>query len=516
MVGLRRTAAILVMALAAASCAPQKTAEHVLRYRLKEMYKSLDPMMAGDDNSLVYVYLLFDGLVELVPDTLVPRPALAESWSISPDGLVYTFKLRDGIRFHDGRAITADDVVWSINRAATHPKSGKKSFFPAMAGVTTPDARTVVVTLSHPYDAFLSVLASEAGSVVPKEVYSLPDEGYRTHPVGSGPFKFESSEPGISITMTRFAQHWKTPPPNPIEKIKVSLIESSMTALQEYLTGSLDFTQEIPPGQRRLLMKEHPADFHHWTGMQLFYMGFNHASGPMKQSVLVRRAITHAIDRDFIVRVLQEEKDQAATGVIPPGMLGHLPGQEAPAHDPNMAAALLAQAGYPNGHGLPELTYITNGTEGFILIAERLRADLAAIGITLKIKSMDFPTYMEATDPSRTAGPDADVFKQSFYCDYPDPDNFLTEQFGRLGSANSGKYDNPEFERLLGQARFEPDHARRKEMYESLDRFLTTDAALVPLYWYGKDILLKPDITGFKPSPLGTFGIPWEEMSLNR
>ena len=513
---LRRTAVILVMALMAASCARQETPEQVLRYRMKEMYRSLDPVVAGDDNSLVYVYLMFDGLVEFVPDTLAVRPALAESWSISPDGLVYTFKLREGIRFHNGRGITADDVAWSINRAVSHPTSQKKSFFSALAGVTAPDAKTVVLTLSHRYEAFLAVLASEAGSAVPKEVYSLPDEKYLSHPVGSGPFMFESSDTGISITLARFTGHWKVPPVNPIQKFKVSLIESSTTALQEYLTGNLDFTQEIPPGQRRNLMKEHPGEFHHWTTQQIFYVGFNHASGLIKGNLLLRRAITHAIDHDFIVRVLQEEKDQVATGLIPPGMLGYLPDQQAPVHDPNLAAALLAQAGYPEGRGLPELTYISNSTEGFVLIAERIRADLAAIGITLKIKMLDFPTYIDATSAARESGPDAELYKQSFFCDYPDPDNFITEQFGRGGYANSGRYDSPELDRLLDEARREPDHPRRKEMYESLERFLMADAALVPLYWYGKDILLKPGIEGFKTSPLGTFGIPWEEMSLKR
>ena len=512
----RRGAAILVLALLSASCAPQERPDQVLRYRQKEMYKSLDPVVAGDDNSLVYIYLLFDGLVEFVPDTLAVRPALASSWTISTDGLVYTFTLRDGIRFHDGRPITTDDVVWSIQRAVSHPTTQKKSFFSALAGVTAPDGGTVVMTLSRPYDAFLSVLASEAGSVVPREVYARPGEEYLSKPVGSGPFMLESIEPGVSITLARFPGHWKKPPADPIQKIRVRLIENSTTALQEYLTGNLDFTQELPPGQRRVLMKEHPGDFHHWTGQQLFYVAFNHASPLIKDNLLLRQAILHAIDHDFIVRVLQEEKDQVATGLIPPGMLGHLAGQEAPVHDPNMAASLLAKAGYPDGRGLPELTYMTNSTEGFILIAERLRSDLAAIGIKLKIRTMDFPTYMDATSPSRVTGPDAEIFKQSFYCDYPDPDNFITEQFGRSGYANSGRYDNPEFERLLVEARLETDRARRKEMYENLDRFVMSDAALVPLYWYGKDILLKPEFTGFVPSPMGTFGIPWEEMSLKR
>lgn len=529
--GLRRVLAVVGLALAVASCASKAPApERVVRYRMKERAPSLDPVKAYDDNSLVYIYLIFDGLVEFVPGSVEVRPAVAESWTLSDDHLTYTFKLRRGVRFHNGREVTADDVVYSLRRALT--RDAKSVKYPSLnalkgasefwdgrtadlAGAMAPDPSTVILTLAYPYDAFLSALASEAGSIMPREVYSDPGEKYLDHPVGCGPFQMESFEPGVSYTLARFAGHWKTPPAGAIEKIEVRMIGSAATAVQEYRAGSLDFTQEIPPGQRETLRREMPAHFHNWQKLQLFYVGFNFASGPLKDNRLLRRAILHAIDSEFIVRVLQEGKDTLATGIIPPGMLGYGPSRET-AYDPNLAGALLAQAGHPGGMGIEELSYVTNDTEGFRRIAERFQADLARIGIHLRIKTMDFGAYLAAIDVSRPTGPDADMYRQNFYPDYPDPDNFMSEQFvpGRL--TNASHYDNPEVTRLLDQGRLETDRARRESLYRQAEKLVIEDAALVPVYWAGQDILLRPEVTGFAGSPIGVFAIPWEEMSLNR
>ncbi len=533
-------AAALALALLA-SCAtttdqtPATDEGRTLHYRMPEDPPSLDPFRAGDDNSLVYVYLIFDGLVEFVPGTLEVRPAVAQSWTVSDDGKTYTFTLRPGVKFHNGREVTADDVVWSVRRALSQDaQSGKDSFFEALEGkeafwsgsseelpgVSAPDPHTVVFRLAYPFEPFLSILASEAGSILPREVYADPDKGYQRHPVGCGPYRFESWQPGISLDLKRFTGHWKPAPDKGIDEIAFRFIKSASTAMEQYRAGGIDFTQEIPPGQREAIRAEMPDQFHNWPRLSIFYFGFDHAAGPFAGQPLLRQAVLHAVDRDFMVRVLQEGKDLVASGVITPGMTGFDPDREPPAYDPDLSKRLLAQAGHPNGEGLPEIVYLSNETEGFRRIGERLESDLARVGIRLRVKMLDFGAFLQALTtgaaPEGGEAPAFGLYRMNWYADYPDPDNFLGMQFATGAGGNFGRYSNPAFDRLIDEGRRERNADRRAAIYRQADTILLEDAALVPVYWYGQDIMLKPWFTGLEPSPLGAFGIAWEEMTAGR
>lgn len=523
--------AVATMALTAA-CATPPPQQQILRYRMPEGPPNLDPFRGSDDNSNVYLYPLFDGLVEYVPATLDVRPAVAESWSVSEDGLTYSFKLRKGVRFHNGREVTVDDVVYSVRRALSKKAKSQKGYFFAsvkgsaefakgetadLSGISAPDPETVVFTLSHPYEKFLTVLASEGGSILPREVYDDPAEGYLKHPVGCGPFKFESWDEGVSLTLSRFAGHWKgAPPPGALQEIVFKFIFDSNTAMEEYRSGGLDFTQEIPPGQRQKVMREMPEDFHTWTRFSILYLGFNHLAPVIRDNALVRKALIHAIDRSFIVRVLDEGKDTVAAGVIPPGMLGHEQTRVPAAYDPDLAARLLAQAGYPGGKGLPPLVYLSNDTRGFRNVADRIQADLARVGVKVEMKWSDFGAFLAAMSSGAGAKSGISLFRMTWYADWPDPDNFLAAQFATGADGNFGLYHNPRFDRLMEEARHEPDTAKRASLYREADTMLIEDAALVPIYWYGQDVLLKPEFTGLKPSLLGVFGIAWEEVTRRR
>src|SRR5688572_3571192 len=430
----RRGWALAALCLLTWACAQAPPA--ALSYRMPEDPPTLDPFQAGDDNSLVYVYLLFDGLVEFVPGTLEVRPAVASSWSISPDGRVYTFKLRPGVKFHNGRDVTAADVVYSVRRALTPKLSGKDGFFEALAGkqafwqgtttelpgVSAPDADTVIFTLQYPYEAFLTVLAGEAGSIVPHEVYDDEGKTYLRHPVGCGPFRMGGWEPDVALTLLRFTDHWKgAPAVGMIDRIQMRMIRDSSTATEEYKAGNLDFSQEIAPGQRMAMMKDFPGHVRTAPRHSIFYLGFNHAVPPFRGNALLRRAILHAIDREFIVKVLQEDKDIPAAGVITPGMLGFDPQRLPPAFDAELAARLLAQAGYPGGKGLPEIVYLSNDTPGFRRIGDRVAADLSRIGVNVRSTWMDLGAFLQALTASEGAA--MAMYRMNWYADWPDPDN---------------------------------------------------------------------------------------------
>jgi ABC-type transport system substrate-binding protein len=178
------------------------------------------------------------------------------------------------------------------------------------------------------------------------------------------------------------------------------------------------------------------------------------------------------------------------------------------------AKALLAEAGYPGGQGLPPLDYLTNETQGFRRILDRLTSDLAAIGVTMKAREMDFGAFL--SELSAEGGPRAPLWRMTWFADWPDPDNFLGVQFATGAAGNFGRYSNPAFDDLVARARRETDPAARAELFRQADRFLIDDTALVPIYWYGNDVLLRPEFTGWKLSPLGPFAIAWEEVSVTR
>ncbi len=528
--GLTAALALALGALSAGGCGgpePRVAQDAVLRYRMPEPPPTLDPVRAGDNNSLVYIHPIFDGLVEYVPGAIEVRPAVAASYTVSDDGLTYTFHLRDGVRFHNGREVTAEDVVYSLRRGLSQAaRSQKRDFLAPLAGsaafwegatgelpgAAAPDPRTVVLTLSEPYPQFLAVLAGEAGSIVPREVYDDPEQGFLRRPVGCGPFQLESMD-DIGITLTRFEDHWKgRPPGGGLDAIRVRFIRDASTALEEYRAGNLDFTFELPPGQRDRIREEFAADFRHGQQLWILYLAFHHAVGPFADSLPLRRAVAHAIDIDAIVNTLQEGKDWIATGVIPPGLAGH---RQAAARrypfDPERAKALMVEAGFPGGEGLGEIDYMTNETQGFRRITERLRADLERVGIRIRIRETDFGPFL--AELTRPEGPSAPLWRMTWYADWPDPDNFLGVQFATGAGANFGRYSNPAFDDLIRRARHEPDAAAREALYAEADALLIEDAALVPIYWYGTDILVRPDLQGVTLSPLGAFAIAWEEVS---
>lgn len=525
---------VVLAACAVMSCdvpPPQQTArEPILRYRMDAPPPNLDPVRANDNNSLFYIYQIFDGLVEFAPGTLDVQAAVAASWTISQDGKVYTFKLKEGLTFHNGMPVTADDVVYSLRRGLTKSTQSQKRDFLApldgsgpfwdgetgkLPGAAAPDSGTVVLTLTEPSPQFLTVLATEAGSIVPRRVYEDPEQTYLRQPVGCGPFTMASFEPDIAITLARFNDHWKTRPNDGgLDAIRVRFIRDASTALEEYRTGGIDFTYELPPGQRAQIQTEMPAHFHHGKQLWIMYLAFNHHAGPFAGNPTLRRAIAHAIDTDYIVRNLQEGKDWVATGVIPPGMPGHVEGEAPWRYDVARARALMVEAGYPEGRGLPPIDYLTNETQGFRRILDRLTSDLGAIGVKLNPREMDFGAFLG--ELTAQGGPRAPLWRMTWFADWPDPDNFLGLQFFTGAAGNYARYSNPVFDDLVARARRETDPAVRADLFRQADRVLMDDVALVPIYWYGSDILLRPEFAGWKHSPLGPYAIAWEEVYLDR
>ena len=286
----------------------------VFHLRLNEDPPDMDPARARDITSDAILFKVFDGLVDLDPETLEIVPAVAESWEISADGTTYTFRLREGVRFHNGREVMAEDVVYSFQRALGEIQSGRPWLFTPVAGaeafrngtadrvsgLQAVDPRTLQVTLERPYAPFLSHLVTTQASLLPREVYDDPDEAYLEHPVGCGPFRFASWTRGQSVTLESNTDYYGEGPY--LDRVVFQIVRSTETALEEFRAGTLQMTDEIPSGVRQVLQDEFGDQFRRWPQLAVRSFVLNHARPPFKGNRALRQAVNHAVDREWIRR----------------------------------------------------------------------------------------------------------------------------------------------------------------------------------------------------------------------
>src|SRR5262245_13259706 len=387
---------------AAPAAAPQ-----VFRFRLREEPPTLDPALMTDNLSESIIMNVNRGLVAMDPATLAVTPAVASSWTVSPDGLTYTFRLRDDAFFHNGRAVAAADVVWSFERLLrkeTHsprrwllePIRGAGDFAEGkaatVAGLAAPDPHTVVLTLDRPFAPFLGMLTMGGASIVPREVYEDAEKKYLRAPVGCGPFRVARVEPSSLIELQAFDRYYGGPPA--LDTVQARIIENQVTALQEYRTGGLDSLDEVPidlPAEIRPEVLRYPL-------IGVGYIGFNLDRPPFKGNAALRQAFNYAVDKDYLWGTLMPGANTPARGIIPPGIPGYDPDLPGYPRDEAKARALLARAGYPSGQGLPPIALWFNTSGDNRRIAEQVQADLRKIGVTLTLREVDWGAYLKAVE----------------------------------------------------------------------------------------------------------------------
>ena len=534
---MRRPARALALALAvaaagAAACreAPKAPrAETIYRFRLREDPPSLDPAQITDNLSEAVACNLFRGLVTLDPETLAIAPGVASSWTVSPDGRTYTFRLRDDAVFHNGRKVTADDVRYTFRRtlsAATksprrwllEPVAGSDDFIagkaPDVSGMTAPDAHTVVLTLTHPFAPFLGMLTMSAAWIVPRETYDDPAGGYRRAPVGCGPFRLTRWDQSSVVELEAFDRYYGGRPA--IDKVRVRIIENRQSALEEYRAGGLDSLDEVP----QEITPDIAADVHRYPFLGTGYIGFNLGRPPFQGNAALRKAFNYAVDKDYLWKVLLPGGSTPARGIIPPGIPAYDPALPGYPHDEAKARALLAEAGYPDGRGLPPITLWVNTSEENRQIAQQVQADLKKIGASIAIKEVDWAAYIQAVQGSVEEPGAAQMFRFGWYLDYPDPDAILRQTLHskNIGPAgNFFRYRNPEFDRLVDQALELGDEAARADLYRRAERLAVMDDAVwLFLNYYESATLFKPYVKGIVHTPLGEFRIPLERLRLEK
>jgi peptide/nickel transport system substrate-binding protein len=497
-----------------------------------EEVRSLDPTRAGGDEVSLHVAMnIYDGLVEYDPD-LNLKPALAERWEISDDGLEYTFHLRPGVRFHDdpafpggkGRELAAEDVKYSIMRIADKKNNSigwwafqglveglddyRDGRAKDAAGLQVIDPLTLKIRLTKPFGPFLFRLAMGYGWVIPHEAVEKYGSDFFQQPVGTGPFRFVSWSPNQEIVLTKNPNYWDVDKDGTrlpyLDRIEVKLILDAKSGFLNFDTGKLDQLEPIPlefwttifDDQRRLKGKYTKYQVEQVVEMSTDYYGFNMRMEPWKSHPEVRQAANYALDREKIVKFVLRGRDVPAHEFVPPSMPGFTELDYYP-YDPERAKELLAKAGFPEGKGLPLITLQLN-SGGTIndLVAEAIQNQLAAVGFKINLLRLAWPQHLEAAENGK-----ASFFRLGWVSDYPDGENMLTNFDNRAFSPSGNNlthYSNPEFQRLYEEGVRETDRDRALELYRQAQDIAMQDAPMLLLYHRSRVHLLQPYVHGFK------------------
>jgi peptide/nickel transport system substrate-binding protein/oligopeptide transport system substrate-binding protein len=415
----------------------------------KDDVATLDPAIGYDWQNWSMIKSVFDGLMDYVPGTTELRPGLAESYEISEDGTTFTFKLRKGVKFHNGREMTAEDVKYSLDRVTTPATQspgagffGSIKGYDAMAdgsatsleGVTVVDPYTVKIELSRPDATFLHVMALNFASVVPKEAVDEYGADFGKHPVGTGAFKLADWTIGQQLVFEKNADYWRPGVPY-LDSITFEVGQEPIVALLRLQKGEVDVPGDgIPPAKFNEVMGNPDEAKQVVVGGQLHtgYITLNVEMAPFDK-VEVRQAINMAINKDRIVQMING-RATPATQPLPPSMPGYTKDYAGYPFDPAKAKEMLAEAGLPDGFET-EL-YVMN-TDPNPRIAQAIQQDLAAIGVKADIKALAQANVIEAGGTPKTA-PMIWSGGMAWIADFPDPSNFYGPILGCAGAVEGG------------------------------------------------------------------------------
>jgi oligopeptide transport system substrate-binding protein len=485
---------------------------------------TLDPARISDMYALSVSQQLFDGLVQF-DQTLSIMPALAQHWKASRDGLTWTFTLRKGVKFHSGREVTADDVVYTFTRLLDPKvKSGAADLFAnvkgaqefrrgtknEVAGLVALDRYTVQITLTEATVPFVSVLAVGHAQIVPKDVVEQRGEAFGVSPVGTGPFKFVRWERGKEIVLERNPDYFDGPPKLSRVVYRIFPGEQFEAMYDAFQKGDLEDTA-IPTRDYRRIVAGKTYVFVRRPMISVRFYGLNTRMKPLNDP-RVRRALSYAIDREALIDEVFLGRYAVARGILPPGSLGYNPDLKGYAYDPARARQLLAQAGYPQGRGLPPIAIWSSvKLERVVKEHEQMKKYLAAVGVQAEFH---YETNWPAFSASLAQGK-FPMFLYAWFADVPDPDNFLFKLFYSRSPRNFTGYANPIVDDLLLQARAEKDLRPRVELYRRAEQLILDDAPIIPSLHYTYERLFQPYVRSVEVNGLGDPYIPLSKMWLD-
>ena len=498
----------------------------VIRLNEAAAPRSLDPVRISEDAGHHIADQIFDSLLEF-DDELNLIPGLAERYEVSDDGKTYTFYLRKGISFHDnpcfpdgtGREVKAEDVKYSFTRVLD-PKSlstgvwvfedaveGAKEYMDGSAdevsGFQVVDDYTFRIQLTKPFAPFRYRIAMAYCFVLPREAVEYYKEDFFQNPVGTGPFQFVYWKPNQEILLKRNLRYWMKDKDGVqlpyLDGVSFSQITDYKVAFIELELGNLEMVQQIHEDLWTKVFDENNnprSDYQNYTleHMSLWvtqYFGFNLTKPPFGDNLKLRQAINYAIDREAIIKYVMNGRGIPAKGVVPDGMPGYQPTVEGYSYDPEKAKQLLAEAGYPNGEGLEEITLqLNSGGTVNESIAEAIQAQLSKVGIKVGLQVVEWAQHLESID-----GGEPVFYRLGWIADYPDPENFLSLLWSKNFSPNGpnySRYSNPEYDRLFEEALKTTDPKQQIALYQQAEEIAVSEAPWLFLFYTVRHRIMQP------------------------
>ena len=473
--------------------------------------KDLDPHTVTGIPEFQIIQNLFEGLVGKDPKTLEPTPGVAESWKLSKDGKVYTFKLRKNAKWSNGEPVTASDFIYSWKRLLD-PKTASEYAYqgyylkggrdfnqgkmkdPGQLGIKSTDPLTLEVTLENPTPYFLSLLYHH--SLYPVHQATVEKHGMRwTRPenlVSNGPFRLKKWQMNQVITLERNPEYWDASNVK-LEAVNFFAVEKVETEEKMFLVKKLHATASIPTEKVPFWMKDTSGVFrrHPYLGTYFYWINVNRA--PLNNP-LVRKALALSIDREKLAKFVLKGGQAPSESFTPPGTGGFKPESRLPKDLSRLTEAkkLLAQAGFPEGKGLPPIEILYNTSEGHKKIAEAIQEMWSEnLGVKATLYNQEWKVFLDTQHSKNYM-----VSRAGWIADYNDPNTFLDMLTTGNGNNHAG-WSNPDYDALIHQAAKELKPKKRYELFQKAEEILLRELPVIPLYVYTRLYLLSPDVQGW-------------------
>jgi len=476
---------------------------------------SLDPHGANETVANTINATIYDRLVYMDQDSMI-QPGLAESLEQIED-TVWEAKIREGVTFHDGEILNAEVVKLSLDRVRDPEVAAPVAFlFGMVTDVRVVDVYTVHIETEFPFAPLPAHLAHTAGSILsPKLIEQSyedlangenPFAAANEHPAGTGYFKFESQQPGNSVTLSKNEEYWDEAAK--VDTVTFKVIPESLTRIAELETGDIDINFTVDPSDVNRLNSGAETEIVQVNSTRMVYLGFNTEKEPF-DDVNVRRALHMAVDKDALVQGILDGVGIPANTPIAPGVFGYSEGIDAIEYDVEQAKELLAEAGFENGF---DVTLLTDDNRERQDLAVALQAQLAEIGVNVTIDTYEFGTYIE-----RAGAGQMEIFLGSWGTVTLDADYGLYAVFhsANIGPpGNRSRIVNPELDELLDAARKEGDAETRIDLYAQAQNKLYEESPYAYLYFPDNISGIRSDVEGFWQYPSGYFYL--RDVQLNR
>lgn len=454
---------------------------------------SLDPHATNDQPSSRVSKQIYETLVGQ-NEAMELEPALAESWT-KVDDLTFEFKLKQGVKFHNGEELKASDVKFTLLRAlqSSHVSHIVGAIDPE--GIEVVDDYTIRIATKEPFAPLLAHLAHTGAAILNEKAVTEAGDDYGQHPVGTGPFKFEKWNVGDSIELVRFDEYHGTPAK--VAKVVIRNIAENNARTIELETGGVDIAYDIQPSDVKRVESNSDLVLLRDANLSTTYIGFNVGKAPFND-VRVRQAINHAVDTEAIVEAVYQGVGSPSRGPLGPNVFASHQGLQPYEVDIEKAKALLAEAGYPDGF---KTSIWTNENQQRMDIAEIVQNQLRQINIEAEVKVMEWGAYLQGTSNG-----EHDMFILGWTTVTGDPDYglyalFHSSQFGDAG--NRTFYSNPKVDELLDKARVSVDQSEREALYKEAQEIIRDEAPWI-FTWDGENLAgTRANVKGFKQHPAG-------------